>query len=189
MSNKAASREQSRNSLVAAICEVRQCYDQLDRGKIARLRRCHSAKEVELEGTYWRIGGELAHQRKRLSHVVLQFPLAAHTNSARFQFGTYLRHNLDDNDGATLRFRRLLASRDNEELDHRLRGILKLAGRDRAPINWGLLGKDILNFLHEDDFVRRQWSQNFYAPSAQWDQPQGSQRIDSNTNPTTKALP
>lgn len=145
---------------------VRRRYDELRRGETAPLRRCRTADEVARERVYWRIGGALAHERHDLAHVVLLFPLApqARPSSRPFTFGQFLRRKLGDGDGAALRFRRLLASGDRDELDHRLRGVLRLACADKAPVDWGVLGADILWFFAESDAVRRSWAQNFYAP-------------------------
>jgi CRISPR type I-E-associated protein CasB/Cse2 len=157
------------HALREALRGARGRYDQLDRGKRAQIRRCRTADDVALEGAYWRIGGALAHVEKHLSHVVLLFPLAPHASKPadRFSFGRHLRRQLGDSDGATLRFRRLLDSRDRDELDHRLRGILRLAAGDHAPLDWGVLGTDILWFFSESDSVRRRWAQDFYAPTSQ----------------------
>jgi CRISPR type I-E-associated protein CasB/Cse2 len=151
-----------------ALREVRGRYDRLDRGKTAQIRRCRTADEVALEGAYWRIGETVAHTQRHLPHVVLLFPLAPHASSRgqKFSFGRYLRRQIGDSDGATLRFRRLLDSRDRDELDHRLRGILRLAAGDNAPVDWGVLGTDILWFFAESDGVRRRWAQDFYAPTS-----------------------
>jgi CRISPR type I-E-associated protein CasB/Cse2 len=51
-------------------------------------------------------------------------------------------------------------------LDHRLRGILRLACGSGAPVDWGVLGVDILWFFAESGSVRRRWAQDFYAPAA-----------------------
>jgi CRISPR type I-E-associated protein CasB/Cse2 len=96
--------------------------------------------------------------------VVLLFPLAPHATNEKFSFGRYLFRQIGDRDNALLRFRRLLDSRDRDELDHRLRGILRLASGDRTPVDWGVLGTDILWFFAESDAVRRRWAQDFYAP-------------------------
>jgi CRISPR type I-E-associated protein CasB/Cse2 len=77
-----------------------------------------------------------------------------------------LRTQLGDSDGATLRFRRLLDSRDPDDLDHRLRGIVRLAAGDHTPLDWGVFGTDILWFFAESDSVRRRWAQDFYAPTS-----------------------
>jgi CRISPR type I-E-associated protein CasB/Cse2 len=148
----------------AAVRAVRIEYDKLSRGQKAALRRCRSEDEVALEGVYWRLGGALAHQRRHLTGVVLLFPLASHATNERFSFGRYLRTAIGETDAAALRFRRLLDCRDRDELTHRLRGILKLASRDRAPVDWGSLGSDILSFFNESGAVRRRWAQDFYAP-------------------------
>lgn len=156
--------EELREELLA----VRRRYDELNRGETAPLRRCQTADEVARERVYWRIGGSLAQKRHDLAHVVLLFPLApqARRSNRPFTFGQFLRRKLGDGDGAALRFRRLLASNDRDELDHRLRGVLRLACADKAPVDWGVLGTDILWFFAESDFVRRSWAQNFYAPTS-----------------------
>jgi CRISPR type I-E-associated protein CasB/Cse2 len=156
------------HALRAALRGVRARYDHLDRGKTAQLRRCRTADDVALEGAYWRIGEALAREQWHLPHVVLLFPLAPQAASAeeKFSLGRYLRRQIGDSDGATLRFRRLLDSRDRDELDHRLRGMLRLAAGDHAPVDWGALGMDVLWFFAESDSVRRRWAQDFYAPTS-----------------------
>jgi CRISPR type I-E-associated protein CasB/Cse2 len=152
--------------LCEALRAVRRRYDSLRRGETAPLRRKRSAGEVALEGVYWRVGGGLAQRRHDLSHVVLLFPLAAQASpsSSPFLFGRFLRRQLGDGDGAALRFRRLLASRDRDELDHRMWSVLRLACADKASVDWGVLGSDLLRFFSESDYVRRRWAQDFYAP-------------------------
>jgi CRISPR type I-E-associated protein CasB/Cse2 len=147
---------------------VRRRYDALDRGDTAPLRRCRTAGEVVLEGAYWRVGGALARTQYHLSHVVLLFPLApqARSPARAFSAGRFLRRQLGDADGARLRVRRLLDSRDRDELDHRLRGVLRLACSDGARVDWGVLGGDILWFFADSDNVRRRWAQDFYAPTS-----------------------
>jgi CRISPR type I-E-associated protein CasB/Cse2 len=156
-------------ALREALRAVRSRYDALDRGKTAQIRRCRTADDVALEGAYWRIGEALAYAQGHLPHVVLLFPLAPQAVGVgeRFSFGRYLRRQIGDSEGATLRFRRVLDSRDRDELDHRLRGILRLAAGDRTPLDWGVLGIDILWFFAESDSVRRRWAQDFYAPTLQ----------------------
>ena len=157
-------KDNRRSELRADLHAVRQRYDQLDRGEIAKLRRCRTADDIAIEGAYWRTGGPLAQQQIHLPHVVLLFSLAPQTSADRFSFGDFLRRQLGEGDGAKLRFRRLLDSRDRNDLDHRLRGLLRLASSDRAPVDWGSLGVDILWFFAESGAVRRRWAQDFYAP-------------------------
>ncbi len=154
------------HELREAVRGVRRRYDQLDRGTTAPIRRCRTADDVALEGAYWRSGAEQASKERHLPHVVLLFPLVPHATSEKFSFGRYLRRQLGDSDGAALRFRRLLDSRDRDELDHRLRRVLRLAATDRAPVDWGVLGVDILWFLAEGGSVRRRWAQDFYTPAS-----------------------
>lgn len=162
---------------------VRRRYDALKRGETAPLRRCHSAADASLEAVYWRIGEKLAQQRADLAHVAVLFPLAQQAKpSARpFTFGQFLRRKLGDGDGAALRFRRLVSSADRDELVHRLRGVLRLACADKTPIDWGVLGADILRF---GDHVRRAWAQDFYAPLARQDAGATSTSV-SNATPQT----
>jgi CRISPR type I-E-associated protein CasB/Cse2 len=145
---------------------VRRRYDDLRRGETAPLRRCRTAGDVVLEPTYWRVGWSLAHEQPHLPHVVLLFPLAAQVSmcASSFSFGRFLRRQLGDRDGSTMRMRRLLDSRDRDELDHRLRGVMRLACADKARVDWSVLGVDILWFFAESDNVRRRWAQDFYAP-------------------------
>ena len=164
MTDKQEFKNDHARALADAIRAVRGRYDQLERGKTATIRRCRTADEVALEGMYWRIGANLAHEQRHLTHVVLLFPSVPHARRDTFSFGRYLRNQLGDGDGAALRVRRLLDCRDREELDHRLRGVLKLAAGDRTPVDWGVLGTDILWFFAESDAVRRRWAQDFYAP-------------------------
>jgi hypothetical protein len=105
---------------------ARRRYDELKRGETAPMRRCRIAGELALEAAYWRVGGSLAYQQNHLVHVLLLFPLAPQRRalSPTFSFGRFLRRQLGDSDGAKLRFRRLLASGDREELDHRSIGVL-----------------------------------------------------------------
>lgn len=153
-----------RIELQTRIRVVRQNYDKLSRGDIAVLRRCHTAADVALEGVFWRIGGSLAQEQRNLAHVVLHFGLAPHRTTTRFSFGRLLQRKLGDTSSGALRFRRLLDSRDRDDLDHRLRGLLRLACDKSTPVDWGVLGVDILWFLASSDNVRRAWAQDFYAP-------------------------
>jgi CRISPR type I-E-associated protein CasB/Cse2 len=161
---KGSMADDSKSKLRDEIREVRQNYDRLPRGLTAAIRRCRSDDDVALEGTYWRIGGKLAHRQNQLAGVVLLFPLARHATNDRFSFGHYLRRHVGDGAGALLRVRRLLDSRDRPEFLHRLRATLRLAARAGAPVDWGALGEDICWFFSESDRVRRRWAQDFYAP-------------------------
>ncbi|CAN5192468.1 hypothetical protein BH09MYX1_BH09MYX1_46300 [soil metagenome] len=164
MTEKPSQTQNHVRTLQDAIRAVRRRYDELDRGKTAPLRRCRAADEVAVEGAYWRIGESLAREQWNLAHVVLLFPLAPHVTREKFSFGRYLRSQIGDGDNGVLRVRRVLDSRDRDELDHRLRGVLKLASGDKTPVDWGVLGTDILWFFAESDNVRRRWAQDFYAP-------------------------
>jgi CRISPR type I-E-associated protein CasB/Cse2 len=159
----------TKGSLASELCAdlraVRARYDKLPRGDIASLRRCRTADEVAVEGTYWHVASPLAQRQSHLPHVVLLFPLAPQNARKGFSFGRFLSQQLGDSGGATLRVRRLLDSRGRDDLDHRLRGVLRLACADKTPIDWGVLGTDILWFFAESGAVRRRWAQDFYAPT------------------------
>lgn len=164
MNQSPTNRHEPLFALRSAIRDVRMRYDRLERGRTAPIRRCRSANELALEGAYWRIGDALAREQRHFVHVVLLFPLAKHATNERFSFGRYLHRQVGDRDNAVMRFRRLLDSRDRDELDHRLRGMLRLAGADDVPVDCGVLGTDILWFFADSDSVRRRWAQDFYAP-------------------------
>jgi len=161
----------AKDQLQQELREVRRRYDAFKRGKTAPLRRCREAGDVALEEVYWQVGGSLARTQPHLAHVIMLFPLAPQACSPKrsFSFGRFLRRHLPEGDGAARRFRRLLASSDRDELDHHLRGVLRLACADKTPVDWGVLGVDILWFLAESDNVRRRWAQDFYAPIARDD--------------------
>jgi CRISPR type I-E-associated protein CasB/Cse2 len=147
---------------------VRARYDALERGQIAQLRRCRTAADLELESVYWRVAGDFGHAAptlaRHLPHVVLLFPQAAHRISPGFSFGRFLRAQLGESAGAGLRFRRVLHVEDRDELDHRLRALLRLTAASGTPVDWGVLGRDLLWFFAESDNTRRRWAQDFYAP-------------------------
>jgi CRISPR type I-E-associated protein CasB/Cse2 len=181
--NDKTDRNDQTHALRDALRAVRGRYDQLDRGKTAQIRRCRTADDVALEGAYWKIAAALAHSQRHLPHVVLLFPLAPQASSSarRFSVGRHVRTKLGDSDGATLRVRRLLDSRDRDDLDHRLRGILRLAAGDHAPLDWGVLGTDILWFFAERDNVRRRWAQDFYAPTSREESPRAAPPFTAST--------
>lgn len=154
-----------RADLVADILrDVRARYDALERGHVAQLRRCRAAAELQLQAVYWRIVGDAPKSVRHVEHVVLMFPLARHRTNSKFAFGRFLGAQLGDNAGAALRFRRLISVEDRDELDHRLRAILRLTASGGGPVDWGILGRDIVWFFAESDSTRRRWAQDFYAP-------------------------
>jgi CRISPR type I-E-associated protein CasB/Cse2 len=154
-----------REDLEHKVRDARRRYDKLSRGETASLRRCRTANESELESIFWKVND--SQRIPNFAHVVVLFPLAnARLATRPFSFGSFLRGKLGDTDSAALRFRRVLESRTRDELDHRLRGLLKLATADGSRVDWGVLGVDVLWFFGERDSVRRRWAQDFYAPLA-----------------------
>ncbi len=156
------------DELATSIRDIRARFDALDRGEVAHVRRSRSARELVLEPVYWRVVGDVSARHAEIAahgaHVVLLFPYAKHRAHPRFATGRYFRDHLGDGDGAALRFRRLLACESREELDHRMRGVLRLVAGEGAPVDWGVLGRDLLWFFAESNRVRRDWAQDFYAP-------------------------
>ncbi|MCA9631184.1 MAG: type I-E CRISPR-associated protein Cse2/CasB, partial [Myxococcales bacterium] len=123
---------------------------------------------VQLEAAYWKVASDIGKSHREIAHhvphVVLLFPYADHHQQARFSMGRLLQAHLGDGDGAALRFRRLLSCESRDELDHRLRGVLRLTAASGARVDWGVLGRDVLWFFADTDRVRRNWAQDFYAP-------------------------
>lgn len=154
-----------RDLMKEKIREVRRRFDALPPGDRARLRRSRSAGEIALEGSYWRIA-EGAH-RSALPGVVLLFAEAPQTRrlGITFAFGRFLKARLSSGEeGRDLRFRRVIASADRDELYHRMRGILRLASGGDAPVDWGELGLDLINFF-PGEHVRRAWTEAYFAPT------------------------
>jgi CRISPR type I-E-associated protein CasB/Cse2 len=156
------------DDLAVHLREVRAAYDRLDRGAVAQIRRCKHASELELEAIYWRLAAAFqAHYPalvRRLANVVLLFPYARHRDRKYFSMGRFLSRSLGERAGAELRFRRVLAAEDADDLAHRLRGLLRLSEATSNPVDWGVLGRDMLWFFAESDATRRRWAQDFYAP-------------------------
>jgi CRISPR type I-E-associated protein CasB/Cse2 len=119
---------------------------------------------------YWRVAGDFSKNSsnfaRHLPHVVLLFPYASQRTKTGFSVGRFLRDHLGDKTGANLRFRRVLSVESRDELDHRLRALLRLTAGSGSPVDWGVLGRDMLWFFAESDATRRRWAQDFYAPMA-----------------------
>lgn len=143
---------------------ARRAYDALAPGDRAVLKRCRDADEIAMEGAFWyvvRAAPERA--RGRMAEVVVCFAAAEQLKRAeRFSTGAHFRRALlgkkrEITDAGALRFRQLLLARDRDDLVHRLRRLLAFAD---APVDWGILGKDV---FYWGDHVRRQWAQDFYS--------------------------
>jgi CRISPR type I-E-associated protein CasB/Cse2 len=147
------------------IRRMRLAYDrELSPGDRATLKRCRDADDIVLEGAFWRIASAAPPEaRSRLATVVACFPAATQLRRPEgFQVGRFLRNQLHPgvrtvSPAKAVRFRQLVQARDLDELGHRLRKLLVHAG---APVDWGVLGRDV--FFWSDN-VRRRWAQDFYS--------------------------
>lgn len=161
----------ARGELEERVRRLRSSYDALPPGGRATLRRCGTADELLLEGTFWRLVAEAAvpdNQRTRMAHVVACFDAAQQSDHAE-PFGRWLRRTAFDRTtdadlpARAVRVRRLLAARDRDELVHQLRRLLRHGFQSaHRGVEWGALGTDILFW---GDGVRRRWAQDFFAPA------------------------
>ncbi len=157
----------TREDLATIISKVRARYDALEPGAKATLRRCSTANELSAEGVFWRLvddAGVPEGERWRMAHVVACFDAAGAGGES---FASWLRrtayHDVKSADLPTraVRVRRLLASRDRDELVHQLRKLLKHGFQaSRRGVDWGSLGADIMFW---GDRVRRNWAQDFFT--------------------------
>lgn len=139
-----------------------------DRGALARLRRAASLAEAMAEEAtldLWRrLPGDLR-ERRRLPRVALIAHVLAHVreDDGRPAIAAVGRARADDEDSAALkpiRFRRLLAAREDEELMREMRRLVALAER---RINVGDLGASLLFW---SDAVRARWAFDYFAAGA-----------------------
>lgn len=155
---------------------VRERYDgwrQNQRGDCARLRRCTSALEVQMEGAFWRLVADVPQERRaEMAPLVLCFACCGSLGEEKggFRFGHYLRNGLARDrkldDAKVTRFRQLLAAREPDEFHHRLRRLLT---HIKTPLDWGVLTRDVIRWgggRYQNpawrDEVCRQWAQDFY---------------------------
>jgi CRISPR type I-E-associated protein CasB/Cse2 len=161
----------TRDEVMTQIRAVRSEYDQgLSPGDRAVLRRCREPTELLLEGAFWRLASRFGDDRARPRLAVVVFLFSA-CDAARAEgkgFGRYLNRHLSRgkklSPGATLRFRRLVAAPDLDALATRLRRLLVSL---QAPLDWGVLGYDLMQWQRSTvsaEAVLRQWAQDFYAP-------------------------
>jgi CRISPR system Cascade subunit CasB len=146
-----------------------------DRAALARLRRCATPAEAMVEEAtlvlFRRLGLE-ATDRHRLPRVALIAMVLAHVradaepDAAGFQppaVRAVGRETLESEDSArmsVLRFRRLLAARDDEELAREMRRLVALAD---GRINVGDLAASLFFW---GDKVRQRWTFEYYAAGA-----------------------
>lgn len=138
-------------------------------GDRATLRRCALPSEIVLEGSFWRLAEDVPFPlRSRLAPVVLLYPCCDAKVDAQFRFGRYLhvalvREGERADDKRSLRFRQLIAARDEGELAARLRRLLTFT---KAPVDWGVVTDDLVRWSfggRSRDLVLRAWAQDFYS--------------------------
>jgi CRISPR type I-E-associated protein CasB/Cse2 len=153
---------------------VRKAYDSktFGPGPRAELRRLKTPAEVMTDGHFLtllsRCGLRLEHTCA-LAPVMWLFPTAEHRTNDRFQLGRYLRQEIyaevADGELATRarRFRQLVAAEDANERVHHLRRLLVHAyQRNRRPVDWGAITRDLAGF---GDATRRRWAESFFFRS------------------------
>ena len=145
--------------------QLRTNYDRLSNGDKAVLRRCQSVDDVLLEGAFWRSTagispGSVAPLRW-LAQLVLLFGTAEQlrTRQSPFRFGRFLaRHGIKE-----IRIRQLIHCRDPDELTARTGRLLRHV---EAPVEWGVLGRDLRYFFSSDQ-ARQRWTQDYFTAGAE----------------------
>ena len=139
-----------------------------DRGALARLRRAATVAEAmaeEVTHDLWRrLPGDLR-KEKNLPRVALIAHVLAHVraNVDRHPMAALGRQSPDDEDSAKLkpiRFRRLLAAREDKDLMDQMRRLVALAD---GEINVGVLGASL---LYWNDATRTRWAFEYFAAGA-----------------------
>jgi CRISPR system Cascade subunit CasB len=144
-----------------------------DRGALARLRRAGNLAEIMAEEAtldlYHRFGFTREEAARRLPRVAAIVHVLAHVRSdekpgedgrRRSAIAAVGRQSSSDEDSAKLkpiRFRRLLAARDNDELMREMRRLVALADR---TINVGDLAASLLWW---NDTTRTRWAFDYHA--------------------------
>lgn len=151
-----------------------------DRAALARLRRCATPADAMVEEAtlaLFRRLGLKGTDRRRLPQVALIAMVLAHVRAdaepgpdgfrprAARAVG---RASLEDKDSAkmsALRFRRLLAAREDAELAQQMRRLVALAD---GPINIGDLAASLFEWNHPQrgDEIRQRWTFEYYAAGA-----------------------
>lgn len=146
---------------------LRAGYDALPPGAKATLRRCATADELRTEGVFWRLVDDArVPQEARFNMAFLagcfDTAKAGHNSFARWVRRTaYDEVKPGDLPARSLRFRRLLAAGDRDELVHHLRALLKHGSqKSKDGVDWGELGSDIYFW---GDVVRRRWAEQFFT--------------------------
>ena len=138
-------------------------------GDRATLRRCALPSEIVLEGSFWRLVDDVPFPlRSRFAPVVLLYPCCDAKVDAQFRFGRYLhaalvRDGERADDKRSLRFRQLIAARDEGELAARLRRLLTFT---KAPVEWGVVTAALVRWSfggRSRDLVLRAWAQDFHS--------------------------
>ena len=148
-----------------------------DRAALARLRRCATPAEAMVEEAtltlFRRLGLKATDQRRLPQVALIAMVLAQVRADAEPEAGGFRpaavravgRSSLEDQESAkmsALRFRRLLAARDDEELAREMRRLVALAD---GRINVCDLAASLFHWNHPErgDKVRQRWTFEYYA--------------------------
>jgi len=159
---------------------LRRIYDddhlcrRADRNAMRSLRM---SSEILTEGAFWKLQtlANSTHEREYqeslqpsplfIGPVVLCFP-SCKASTDGVSLGKFLQHlkgkESEQTTSRDLHFRRLLASRDVDDLIHQLRRILKQIDR---PVDWGMVFADLFDWQREKarDRVKQRWAEDFYT--------------------------
>ncbi|MDP3273866.1 MAG: type I-E CRISPR-associated protein Cse2/CasB [Deltaproteobacteria bacterium] len=135
-----------------------------DRATLAALRASlREGREVEALRIVLPYIGANRGVRAEDNAVLLAGLFALHPESSSLSLATVLRFAAMESESVELRFRALLAAHRDELATH-LRHAITLASARGFGIDWRDLHRALTFWNHEDDFVRREWARDFWAP-------------------------
>lgn len=172
--------EETKEKLGHQASFVQHVFDLRDKNKgmIARLKRANNpATEYQCWELLAKFNVNLEHDWKRLPYATIAAAIAHSKNETDGQIGIgkalYLSYmdekrtsskQLEDNSPAKVKLRRLLACDSTEEVCRILRPILSLVeSRGSIPLNFDLLLKQLTRFHANQQGVKAEWAQDFYA--------------------------
>lgn len=164
--------ERREDPLVAHLLEIERDQDRATLAALrSSLREGHALDGLRVvlrflprEESKWK-------QRRAEDDAILLAGLfALHPNDGPLSLASALRLLAEKSESIELRFRALLDAHRSDLATH-LRHAVSLVAGEGHPIDWTDLRRAIRHWDHEDDFVRRDWSRDFWGREVQGDDP------------------
>jgi CRISPR system Cascade subunit CasB len=111
------------------------------------------------------LGGS-AGRRREDDGLAVAGLFALHPESGPSSLASALGRAAIESDSVELRFRALLAA-SREDLPTHLRSAVAIVASKGTAIDWRDLHRALRYWDHPDDFVRREWARDFWAPAGE----------------------